>query len=38
MHSAAYSLALVGGTRVDDLALFKTTERTLQSYHSLMNI
>ena len=36
--AAAYSLALVGRTRVDDLALFKTTERTLQSYHSLMNI
>ena len=36
--AAAYSLALVGRTRVDDLALFKTTERTLQSYHSILLI
>ena len=38
LAAAADSLALVGGTRVDDLALFKTTERTLQSNHSLINV
>ena len=36
--AAAYSLTLVGRTRVDDLALFKTTERPLQSYHSILLI